>query len=162
MNAIEETPASGRLANADALWVELHPRLRRFCAVVVGPADADDLASETFLRCVDRLVTGDVENPLSYLFRTAVRTAQNQRRARERDRRRAARASESVVVAESPEVGYVRDAVRALSPRQRAVLYLAYWEDMSESQIAEALGLHLGTIRRHLHRAHQHLRKALR
>lgn len=162
MNAIEETPTSGRLATTDELWHELHPPLRRFCAVVVGPSNAGDLAAETFLRCQDRLVTGDVANPQSYLFRSAVRVAHNQRRARDRDIRRAARFGMPLAAGESPELGHVRDAVRALSPRQRAVLYLAYWEDQTESQIAETLGLHLGTVRRHLHRAHQHLRKALR
>lgn len=162
MNAIEETPTSGRRATTDELWLELHPPLRRFCAVVVGPSDADDLAAETFLRCQHRLLAGDVGNPQSYLFSSAVRLAHNQQRTRDRDLRRATRVASSVIDRESPEVGYVRDAVRALSPRQRAVLYLAYWEDQTESQIAETLGLHLGTVRRHLHRAHQHLRKALR
>ena len=162
MDAIEETPTSDRRATADELWRELHPPLRRFCAVVIGPSDADDLAAETFLRCRDRLMAGDVMNPQSYLFRSAVRTAHNQRRSRDRDLRRAVQIGVSVVTDERPELGHVRDAVRALSPRQRAVLYLSYWEDQTESQIAETLGLHIGTVRRHLHRAHQHLRKALR
>ena len=162
MSAIEETSTSGRRTTTDELWRELHAPLRRFCAVVVGPSDADDLAAETFLRCQDRLVTGDVTNRKSYLFRSAVHVAHNLRRTKDRELRRTARVGESVITGESPELGYVRDAVRGLSPRQRAVLYLAYWEDQTEAQIAETLGLHVGTVRRHLHRAHQHLRKALR
>lgn len=165
MNAIEGTPTSGRRATThetDKLWRELHAPLRRFCAVVIGPSDADDLAAETFLRCRDRLLAGQVASPQSYLFRSAVHAAHNMRRARDRDQRRTVRVAAPFVDDERPELGDVRDAVRALSPRQRAVMYLAYWEDQSESQIAETLGLHVGTVRRHLHRAHQHLRKTLR
>ncbi len=161
MNEIDETPMSEQRAATDELWRRCYEPLRRFCAVVVGPTDADDLATETFMRCRDRLVGGRVLNPQSYLFRSAVHAAHNLRRARDREYRRTVAVAAPVVGGDRPELGHVRDAIRALSPRQRAVLYLAYWEDQTESQIAETLGLHVGTVRRHLHRAHHHLRKAL-
>lgn len=129
--------------------------------MVVGPSDADDLAAETFLRCRDRLAAGRVLNPRAYLMRSAVNAAHNIRRSRDRERRRNATVAGVPLDGDRPELGHVRDAIRELSPRQRAVLYLAYWEDQTEAAIAEALGLHVGTVRRHLHRAHQKLRKAL-
>ncbi len=162
MNAIDDTPTSEARSLTDQVWRDLHEPLRRFCAVVVGPSDADDLAAETFLRCRERIMSGQVRNPRSYLFRSAVNAAQNMRRSRARESRRTVRVAAPPLEGERPHLGHVRDAVRALSPRQRAVLYLAYWEDQTESQIAETLGLHIGTVRRHVHRAHQHLRKALR
>jgi RNA polymerase sigma-70 factor (ECF subfamily) len=162
MSAIDDTPTSESRALTDQFWRDLHEPLRRFCAVVVGPSDADDLAAETFLRCRDRIVSGRVRNPQSYLFRSAVHAAQNRRRSRAREYRRTILVAAPLLDGERPDLGHVRDAVRALSPRQRAVLYLAYWEDQTESQIAETLGLHIGTVRRHRHRAHQQLRKALR
>lgn len=162
MNAIDETPAGERRTATDRLWRTHYESLRRFCAVVIGPSDADDLAAETFMRCRDRIVSGEVLNPQSYLFRSAVNSALNLRRARDREHRRTVQVAAPSPDGDRPELGHVRDAIRALSPRQRAVLYLAYWEDRTESQIAEMLGLHVGTVRRHLHRAHQHLRKALR
>lgn len=40
-----------------------------------------------------------------------------------------------------------------LSPRQRAVLVLRYYEDLSETQIADALGCSTGTVKAHASRA---------
>jgi len=56
----------------------------------------------------------------------------------------------------------VRRAVAELSLSQRSVVYFAYWEDRTEREIADTLGLSLGTVHRHLTRARTHLRKALR
>ena len=52
----------------------------------------------------------------------------------------------------SPESGVVeRDAVwtavRSLPPRQRAVVVLRYYEDLTEADIAEALGCSRGTVK---------------
>jgi RNA polymerase sigma-70 factor (sigma-E family) len=38
-------------------------------------------------------------------------------------------------------------AVRALPPRQRAVVVLRYYEDLSEAEIAESLGCSRGTVK---------------
>jgi RNA polymerase sigma factor (sigma-70 family) len=55
----------------------------------------------------------------------------------------------------------VRRAVAGLSVAQRAVVFLAYWEDMTERDIAEWLQLSPGTVHRHLELARNHLRKVL-
>jgi RNA polymerase sigma-70 factor (sigma-E family) len=41
----------------------------------------------------------------------------------------------------------VRRALRTLPPRQRAVLVLRFYDDMSEAQIAETLGCRPGTVK---------------
>ena len=41
----------------------------------------------------------------------------------------------------------VRKALARLAPRQRAVLVLRYFEDLSESQTAEILGVSVGTVK---------------
>lgn len=51
--------------------------------------------------------------------------------------------------------------VRALPSRQRAVVALRYWEDLSESQIAELLGCSPGTVKSHASRALASLRAEL-
>jgi RNA polymerase sigma-70 factor (sigma-E family) len=53
------------------------------------------------------------------------------------------------------------DLVRALgelSPRQRAVVVLRYFEDLSEPETAAALGCSVGTVKTHHARALHHLR----
>ena len=51
--------------------------------------------------------------------------------------------------------------VASLSMRQRAVVYFAYWEDLSIPQIASAMGISEGTVRRHLDRAKRQLRERI-
>jgi RNA polymerase sigma factor (sigma-70 family) len=55
----------------------------------------------------------------------------------------------------------VRAEVRRLSVQQRAVVFLFFWEDMSEQTIAELLNVSIGTVHKNLSRAKARLRKAL-
>ena len=52
----------------------------------------------------------------------------------------------------------LRAALSTLTHRQRAVLVLRYLEDMSERDVAEALGVTVGTVRSTAHRALAQLR----
>ena len=48
--------------------------------------------------------------------------------------------------------------LQSLSPQQRAVLVLRYYEDLSETEIADALDVSVGTVRQHAARGLRHLR----
>lgn len=48
--------------------------------------------------------------------------------------------------------------LQSLSPQQRAVLVLRYYEDLSETEIAAALNVTVGTVRQHASRGMRHLR----
>jgi RNA polymerase sigma-70 factor (sigma-E family) len=67
----------------------------------------------------------------------------------------------------SDEVGGVADrlvvlaALRALPSRQRAVIVLRYYDDLSEAQIAAALGCSPGAVKSHSSRALKTLRRLL-
>ncbi|WP_327030374.1 SigE family RNA polymerase sigma factor [Micromonospora sp. NBC_01740] len=49
-------------------------------------------------------------------------------------------------------------ALRQLTPRQRAVVVLRFYEDLTETQVAEVLGCSVGTVKRHGHDAVRRLR----
>ncbi|MGC5028362.1 SigE family RNA polymerase sigma factor [Micromonospora sp. DT229] len=49
-------------------------------------------------------------------------------------------------------------ALRQLTPRQRAVVVLRFYEDLTEAQVAAALGCSVGTVKRHSHDAVRRLR----
>ena len=64
----------------------------------------------------------------------------------------------SLVVRE--ELAKVWDAVDKLPGRQRNVFVLRFVEEMELPEIAAAMGLHVGTVKSHLHRALAAVRKA--
>jgi RNA polymerase sigma factor (sigma-70 family) len=51
-------------------------------------------------------------------------------------------------------------ALHELPPRQRAVIVLRYWEDLTDAQIAATLGCSPGTVRSQLSRALAKLRES--
>ena len=53
-------------------------------------------------------------------------------------------------------------ALAQLPPKQRAVLVLRYWEQLSESEAASVLGCSLGTVKSRLSRGRGRLREILR
>ena len=55
----------------------------------------------------------------------------------------------------------VERALRTLSPRQRAVVVLRYFEDRTEAEAAELLGVSVGTVRTQLDRALARLRQVV-
>lgn len=52
-------------------------------------------------------------------------------------------------------------AIASLDPAEREVLLLVAWEEMTEAQVADALGIPRGTVKSRLHRARRKLREHL-
>lgn len=53
-------------------------------------------------------------------------------------------------------------AIRRLTVRQRAVVFLTYWQELSAVDIAAGLDLSLRTVERELTAARRHLEELLR
>lgn len=146
----------------EQLWLSYSDELLRFATVLVGPSDASDVVADAFVSAAPSAVKSVVRDPRAYMFRAVANRAHDLRRSR---RRRWSRDLSAVTreIQEGPDnMIDVRRAVADLSIRQRAVVYLVYWNDLTERNTAELLGLSLGTVRRHLVRAQSHLRKALK
>jgi RNA polymerase sigma-70 factor (sigma-E family) len=69
------------------------------------------------------------------------------------------RAAPAGVDSDSDEI---RRALKALPPRQRAVVVLRLYEDLSERQVAQALGCSVGTVKSQYARALEKLRHLMR
>jgi RNA polymerase sigma factor (sigma-70 family) len=136
--------------------------LTRFAAAVVGPDDAADAMSVGFLRAVRSPRWAEVTQQRAYLYRAVLNEARTLLRRDATRRRYEARASERDRVDELPTPRpEVLRALRVLSLRQRAAVYLTYWEDLDPAAIGRLLGISDGAVRRHLARARKQLRKEL-
>jgi RNA polymerase sigma factor (sigma-70 family) len=146
----------------DDLWRAHADELLRFATVLAGPHDAYDIVADAMLGAAAAATSPNVTNPRAYLFRAVANRAYDAHRSRKRRWRRELAAIGPVSVQQPDDHSEVREAVAHLTVEQRAVVYLAYWEDLPERAIAELLDLSPGTVHRTLHRARDTLRKALR
>ena len=152
----------GRRPRVDEAWRVFGPLAMRFATALVGPNDAHDVATNAFLRVTRQDHWTELEYLDRYLLRAVRHEAQNlyrdRRRRWERDLSAVAANATADVVADLD----VLHAIAALSLQQRSVVFLAYWHEMTEAQIAETLDVARSTVHRNLVRARAQLRKALR
>ena len=141
----------------EVLFRDHHVRLTRLAtAIILDSTLAEDVVQEAFAGLHRNAAR--VDNPGGYLQRSVVnQSIKVQRRRATASRYRPDPSPTSGI----PEIDETWDAVRSLPARQRAVVALRYWEDLSETQIAVTLGWPNGTVKSTLHRALAHLKKEI-
>ncbi|WP_242613857.1 RNA polymerase sigma factor [Actinomadura roseirufa] len=146
-------------------------RLHRYIARRLGDGYADDLVAETFLTAFNRRRKFDTSRSeaLPWLYGIAGNLIARHRRAEVRAYRAMARAGGDPSTgshadqADQVDVRVTAAAVLArLSRKDREVLLLVTWADLSYEQAAEALGVPVGTVRSRLNRARRNVRAALK
>ena len=148
---------------ADELYRKHAEGLTRYATVLVGPDRAPDVVADAVVGVLRRGRLSDIENARAYLYRAVHNAAIATTRRTRAERQREQAAVLADVVSSTQEVDLdVLQAVAALSPRQRSVTWLTYWEDMRPGQVADVLGISEGSVKRHLARARSAVRKALR
>ena len=151
---------SERRSDAE-VYAEHAVALVRFATVLVGPVDAQDVVSSAVLRSLGSPGWAQVKNRRGYLHQAVANEARNVYRSDARRRNGEVRMSGQALVSLPEFRPDVQKAVERLSVRQRAVVYLTYWEDMTNQMTADYLGISAGSVRRHLARAKTHLRREL-
>jgi RNA polymerase sigma-70 factor (ECF subfamily) len=136
--------------------------LIRFASSLVGPSDASDVLSVAVIRAITSPQWPGVSNRRAYLYRSVLNAARSRRRAEQQRRARETRYGASVGWEPAQVRPEVLDAIGRLSARQRAVVYLTYWDDLDPAAAAELLGISEGSVRRHLARARANRRRTLR
>ncbi len=147
---------------SDAQIYEQHAaELIRFATGIVGPSDAADVLSTAMVNALSSDGWPEVTEKRAYLYRCVLNAARSDQRSGSRRRLRELRVAGREVARAHESTPEVWDAVRELSPRQRAVVFLTYWEDLDIASVANLLDQSEGSVKQHLARARAHLRRKL-
>lgn len=135
--------------------------LTAFATSMVGRNHAADAVSAAMVSVLSSPSWRQVTNHRAYLYRSVFNECC---RLNRRSKMRATREREAwdqngpALPNLRPEVAV---QVQKLSPQQRAVIVLTYWQQMSVPQVAEHLGISEGSVKKHLARARANLREVL-
>ncbi|QLQ38611.1 SigE family RNA polymerase sigma factor [Micromonospora robiginosa] len=142
-------------------FVEAHQhRLLRAAYLVCGNRhQAEDLLQDALLKVALRWSTVRDGDPAAYVRAILYRDAVSWWRRRRRERLSADPPERAGVDTDDALRLTVRAALDRLPPRQRAVLVLRYFEDLTEVATAEALGVTVGTVKSQCHAALRRLRE---
>jgi RNA polymerase sigma-70 factor (sigma-E family) len=147
--AVEPRDAVGELYRAHGTG------LIRFALVLVGDqATAEDVVQEAFLGVYRHWSRVEADDPLPYLRTAVLNAARSALRSRKRGLARLLRTvhydppvwSAEAAAMEHADRRAVLAAVAALPPRQREVLALRYYLDLSEQETGALLGMARGTV----------------
>jgi RNA polymerase sigma-70 factor (sigma-E family) len=141
----------------DQFFDELFPRAQALALRIVGHGGAaEDVAAEALTRAYARWPR---LRGLSYRDGWVLRVASNL--AIDAVRRRPVPAALPETIS-GEDLGTLRvtlaSALHTLPERQRTVIALRYLSDLSEAQVAETLGMAVGTVKSHTHRGLANLR----
>ena len=131
--------------------------LVRLASMLVDRDSAEEIVQEAFVRTHARLHRVDPDKVTAYLRAAVVNGARSQLRRRRVRRRQPEGTPGEVAAAEETGVANTErrellGALDRLPARQREVLLLRYFADLSEVEIAEALGISNGSVKTHAHR----------
>jgi len=138
------------------------PALMRLAYLLAGGDQhaAEDLLQIALAKTAARWLR--VDNPETYVRRILYHQQVDSWRLRRR--------RPEIQVAEPPDAGHdddthtvdlrlvLRSALARITPRQRAVLVLRFFEDLPEAEVAQILGCSVGTVRSTTHRSLARLR----
>jgi RNA polymerase sigma factor (sigma-70 family) len=150
------------------------PDIHRYVARRLGDSAADDVVAETFLVAFRRRDRFDPSRGAArpWLYGIASNLIAGHRRSEVMQYRVLAKTAVDPVVESHHHRAEERVAAAAvtrqlgaalarLAKRDRDVLLLVAWESLTYDEVAQALGIPIGTVRSRLNRARKKVRKAL-
>lgn len=146
------------------------PGVTRSVAAAVGdPLLGREATAEAYARAYERWGrVAAMESPEGWVHRVAVNLCRRSWRQRSLESRALARVLPAALGVGGPAAGEpgehhddVYRAVRALPDRMRTAVRLRYWDDLTERQVAERMGVAPGTVSALLSGARARLRRTL-
>jgi RNA polymerase sigma-70 factor (sigma-E family) len=130
------------------------------------PFQAEDIVSEAFAKVYVQWRKGRVDDVGPYLRRAVANQANSKLRRRYLERREASRRTGDergvrTVDDQTADHDAVWQAIQQLPERQRQVVVLRYYEDLSEAETADVLGVSAGTVKSSLSRGLDRLEQLL-
>jgi RNA polymerase sigma factor (sigma-70 family) len=159
-----QPPAAPEL-DLDDIYRSYYTQMVRLAGLLVGHFQAgEEIAQDAFARLAER--RHRVDNPPAYLRATVVNLCRSRIRRAVIHRRYPPPPPTSVA---GPEESFatlvthesIRAALARLPRRQREVVVLCYYEELSTAQIGSALGISVSAVKTHLRRAMTALSKDL-
>ena len=148
--------------------------VHRFVLRRLGRELADDITADTFTAAFDTRsrFRSDADSARPWLFGIAANLVGKHRRTELRALRAVARLDPDPVAASWTDDADARIEAATTSPQlaaalatlaaaDRHVLLMVAWADLSYAEVAQALGIPIGTVRSRLHRARQRIRAYL-
>ena len=164
----------GEAAAWEGLVAQHQEAIFRLAYLLLGDADdAQDVAQETFIRAYQALDRFDASRPMRpWLLRIAANLAHNRRRSAGRYLSALQRAFRAEPPPPSPkpvealtgqqmEAHSLWRAVRRLRSDEQQVVYLRYFLELPEADMAAALDIAPGTVKSRLHRTLKKLRAVI-
>lgn len=125
-------------------------------------ADAEDVLQDVFFRCLRRQpVFTDENHQKAWLITVTIRSSKNLLTSAAR-RHEAGSEPLEFLPAEDRSDGSVYEAVMNLPGKYRTAVHLFYYEGYSVEEIGRMTGANPSTVKSHLYRAREALRRALK
>jgi RNA polymerase sigma-70 factor (sigma-E family) len=158
MEAMAVRPPEGGLDLEDLFRAHATPLLRLAVVLTGDHGLAEELVQEAFVRVHHAKRPPAPGAERAYLRRTVINLSHGHHRhlrvvrCRPPDRAADGDPADADVVRRDDQ-RLVVEAIRSLPHRQRDCIVLRFYEDLSDAEIADVLGLSPGSVKTHLHRA---------
>lgn len=159
-------PDHGDAAFAEVVAAHYEEALRVAWLIAGDQHRAEDAVGEALAKMLRRWRRGPVDNPRAYLRRAVVNEINSSfrrlfRDRRDRQRRSADDRGQLSVEDRVAEPAGIAWALRRLPERQRVAIVLFYLEELSQQEVADAMGCAVGTVKSNVSRGLATLRSLL-
>lgn len=170
MVPVTETSEAADYVDAERLYVQYRRELVAFARVLSGSATAaEEAVQDVFVSLYRRSPRIEAGRELAYLRRATLLRVRGGWRHQSVARRHLRSLSSNDVDERTPETtalaqdrrDRIDSALSKLSRRQRECIALRYFADLTEPAVADHLGISVGSVKTHLHRARNVLATSL-
>lgn len=143
----------------ESLYQQHYEPLLKLAYLIGGSSNAEDLVQDAFVRALDKWrPDAPPEAFRAWAKTTMVRMSISKWRKSSREQVAFQQHGIDPGISNPEVYPEVTAALAGLSPRQRTATVLRYYEDLSDAEVAERMGVRTGTVKALLHQARERLK----